>query len=72
MSCETHWEDSDPESQNPNPPARAQETEDYLELFLEEFGDPRALKTSKGRHRGPIEGSAEWHKAHVVQRNTAS
>lgn len=49
-----------------------QETEDYLEIFLENLGDNRASKTASVRHRGPIQGSAEWHKAQVVQRNTAS
>mmetsp|Transcript_30485 Transcript_30485/g.59550 ORF Transcript_30485/g.59550 Transcript_30485/m.59550 type:complete len:408 (+) Transcript_30485:44-1267(+) len=48
------------------------ETEDYLELFLNEMGADKAKGCAINRRHGPMEGSAEWIKAQVVQRNTAS
>lgn len=51
---------------NPN------ETEDYLHLFLSETGNPACMATADARPKGPKQGTVEWQKAQVVQRNTAA
>jgi len=48
------------------------ETEDYLQLFLMESGKPMCKKTAEERPSGPQQGTMEWEKAQVVQRNTAA
>jgi len=48
------------------------ETEQYLELFLSELGTEEAKKCAAARPTGPRQGTVEWEKAQVVQKNTAS
>mmetsp|Transcript_15223 Transcript_15223/g.22266 ORF Transcript_15223/g.22266 Transcript_15223/m.22266 type:complete len:410 (+) Transcript_15223:112-1341(+) len=48
------------------------ETEEYLHLFLTETGNATSLQSAERRPRGPKQGTMEWEKAQVVQRNTAA
>jgi len=48
------------------------ETEDYLHLFLTETGHPACIASAERRPKGPKQGTVEWQKAQVVQRNTAA
>jgi len=48
------------------------ETEQYLEIFLSELGTEAAKKCAETRPTGPRQGTVEWEKAQVVQKNTAS
>mmetsp|Transcript_26316 Transcript_26316/g.41160 ORF Transcript_26316/g.41160 Transcript_26316/m.41160 type:complete len:283 (+) Transcript_26316:1234-2082(+) len=48
------------------------ETEDYLELFLRELGKKETVACAEARPKGPKQGTLEWQKAQVVQRNTAA
>jgi IMP and pyridine-specific 5'-nucleotidase len=48
------------------------ETEEYLYLFLKETGIPICITSAEARPSGPQQGTVEWQKAQVVQRNTAA
>jgi len=48
------------------------ETEQYLEIFLSELGTEDAKACAASRPTGPRQGTVEWEKAQVVQKNTAS